>query len=117
MGEAMTLRVVKLRERIKQGAADFERQWGSVNPSLPCHWKEDGTTFGDMINALRALDLETCSATDVNGIIGRAWAELECDHCGKQVEVVAAFGDEPDHDARWQELCAECLALGLKEIA
>lgn len=67
-------------------------------------------SFGDVRARLAALDLETCSPEDVNQALGvSGWADNDCDECGKSVPVLIRIGQKPDYDARWQDLCGECL--------
>lgn len=73
-----------------------------------------GRTRGQVREALAALDLETCARADVDAAIGvTGWAGLRCDECGETPSMVIRFGEEPDWEARWQELCADCLGKGL----
>lgn len=41
------------------------------------------------------------------------WTTNECDECGEDCEALVQMGEEPDYDARWQELCASCLKSAL----
>jgi hypothetical protein len=66
--------------------------------------------------ALAALDLETCSAADVVAVLGTSWVENECDECQKDLPVLMRFGEEPEYDARWQDLCVDCLKKAVVEI-
>jgi hypothetical protein len=51
------------------------------------------------------------SAEDVNAIIGNdSWTELKCSECQKNHDVLIQIGDEPDYDARYVELCRDCLS-------
>lgn len=64
---------------------------------------------------LKALDLETCSASDVDQAMSvTGWAENECDICSQNQERVVRLGDEPDYDARWLDVCSSCLSKALE---
>jgi hypothetical protein len=66
--------------------------------------------MSEVIRLLRALDVETATAADVNAIIGNnTWASLTCDGCGEDKYRILRLGDEPDYEARWQDLCLDCL--------
>lgn len=69
-----------------------------------------GEPVGLIRERLAALDLETCTVSDVDKAIGvTGWADNECDGCGKSFAVVIRIGQEPDYDARWVDLCVACL--------
>ena len=100
--------VITKRAIIRSVPVRFERQYGH-DRNQPS-WKSD-LTRGEMIDALNALDVDTCAAEAVNAIIGnKSWTSNECDACGADCEVLVRIGDEPDYEARWQDLCAECLS-------
>lgn len=67
---------------------------------------------------LKALDLLTCRVDDVDQAIGATgWADNECDICHKSKPLVIRFGDDPDYEARWQDICPECLGKAAKLAA
>jgi hypothetical protein len=70
---------------------------------------------GDTKKALAALNLDTCSVSDVdaamNGTTG--WADLNCDECGESVPILVRIGQEPDYEARWWDVCESCLRKSL----
>lgn len=110
------MRVVSIREEIRTSVSRFMKAWGGVRADVPVHWKPS-VTFGQMRDALLALDLETCSAADIATIIGNpSWARLECDHCGSDVETIVRIGSEPEYDVRWQDLCKDCITEALKQF-
>ena len=99
--------VITKRGIIRSVPASFERQYGHDRSGSS--WKAK-TTRGEMIDALNALDVDTCDAEAVNAIIGnKSWTSNECDACGTDCEVLVRIGQEPDYEARWQDLCAQCL--------
>jgi len=60
---------------------------------------------------IRALDLESATAKDVEAAIGNdSWTELKCDECGKYVTWVVQVGEKPDYESNTANLCRECLA-------
>lgn len=61
-------------------------------------------------DALYRLDAETCSEADVDAAIGvSGWAANRCDFCDRNVDVLIQLGQEPDYEARYIEICADCL--------
>lgn len=86
-------------------------RWNRQYAHSPAHhrsgWCE--SSFGEIREALAALDLQKASVADVNAAIGTGgWASLECDCCGSDVEVLVRVGEEPDYEARWQDICVRC---------
>lgn len=58
------------------------------------------------------------TSTQVNAIIGNdSWTECKCDECRKDNDVLIRIGDDPDYEARWLDLCPDCLKLALQTIA
>ncbi len=37
------------------------------------------------------------------------WCKHPCDECGEDHDVLVHFGEAPDYDAKWQDLCVNCL--------
>jgi hypothetical protein len=35
---------------------------------------------------------------------------MTCDACGKDVDAIMRIGDEPDYEARYIDLCVDCLS-------
>lgn len=106
MTEAMC--VITRRDIIRQVPAQFERQYGHARAISS--WKGN-VTHGEMIDALNALDTETCTAEAVNEIIGnKSWTDNECDVCGENKDALLRMGDEPDYEAHWWDICGDCLS-------
>jgi hypothetical protein len=87
-------------------------RWNSQYPddNLDIGW-ERSERVGDIRVRLAALDLETCSVEDVDKAIGTSgWADNDCDCCKLSFPVLVHIGEEPDYDAKWQDLCAGCLS-------
>lgn len=100
--------VITKRGIIRSVPARFEQQYGRDRNGTS--WKGI-ITRGEMIDALNALDVGTCSAEAINEIIGnKSWTSNKCDACDTECEVLVRIGDEPDYEARWQDLCARCLS-------
>jgi len=50
-------------------------------------------------------------------IIGNCgWTKNACDVCDRQFSALIRIGDEPDYDARWQDLCVDCLTSALETL-
>ena len=53
---------------------------------------------------------EDATEEQVTGIIGDAsWTRTVCSECGCDVDLVVHFGEEPDYDAVWADVCLGCL--------
>lgn len=63
------------------------------------------------IAKLRAIDVETATAAEVNEIIGNdSWCGPDnCDECGVRTFDMVHIGEEPDYEARYVEVCRGCL--------
>jgi hypothetical protein len=70
---------------------------------------------------LRALDVETATAADVDAAIGtRGWASPPtCNECGDRGQPVVQLGQEPDYESSTAWICLDCLrrAVALAECA
>lgn len=63
---------------------------------------------------LAALNTDTCTAEDVNAIMGNtSWTELKCDECKQDVDDVIQLGDEPGYDSATVCVCYECLTKAI----
>jgi hypothetical protein len=111
------MRSITLREVIKGVPARFSEQYGRQMDEIAAH-ASPPSTYRDLISRLNALDTETATPEDIAAIIGNpSWAQLECDECGRDREHLVRVGDEPDYDARWQDLCADCLLAAFEMAA
>jgi hypothetical protein len=70
------------------------------------------------VNAVRALDPETCTAADLQTIIqAKHWGEIRCNVCDKVVDIIARIGDEgEDYGDENRDVCKPCLIQILKEF-
>jgi len=65
---------------------------------------------GLKIARLSKLDLETASCEDVDKAMNlTGWVDLNCEFCDANVESLTRLGNEPDYEARWVDICDECL--------
>ena len=79
------------RDRIRTVADRWGEQYGKP------YWKNDEEKQA-IRRKLIALNKETCSAADVEAIIGNdSWCRLECDTCDADATSVVRMGDEPDY--------------------
>ena len=61
---------------------------------------------------------ENITPEQVNATIGNeSWTQNVCTECDRDVEITVHFGEEPDYDAVWADVCPRCLrkALALLE--
>lgn len=103
------MRVVTRREIIRQVPAEFKRRYNHQRDEK--RWgRNSHTTWGEVIDGLDKLDSETCAPEEINKLIGNdSWTDNKCDECGAQSETLVRLGEEPDYEARWQDLCGSCL--------
>lgn len=93
---------VTTKREVIRGVPD---QWRAQYAGWPADSEKAAITL-----ALDALDAETCSAEDVELIIGNSsWTSLTCTCCGASADVLIHIGDEPDYDAIYQDLCRACV--------
>lgn len=70
----------------------------------------NGQTSGEVRGRIAALDLESCSPADLDAaMVGSGWGSNRCDLCGEDVPVLVRFGERPDYDHRWQDVCETCI--------
>lgn len=109
------MKITTKREAIIAARKNFERQYADFPQGH--RFGEKGPTVGEARKALKSLDTDSCSEADINAAIGaEGWAAHRCDECGEDRELLMHYGDTPDYDAQWQELCAECLAKGVAAL-
>lgn len=57
------------------------------------------------------------SAREVEDIIGNtSWTENNCDECGLDRVYLIRIGDRPDYDARWVDICEDCLLESVDKL-
>lgn len=67
----------------------------------------------DILINLEKLNLKTCSAKDIDKIIGNdSWTTLTCDLCEKKVSAVFCFERYDSHIGA----CKNCLRESIKEL-
>jgi len=83
----------------------------------PMAWTK-GVPLGFYVERVKALEPSTCTRAQLLLAMGGGdnWGINECDECGKDADVLMRFGDEPDYEARWQDLCAACLCSALDQM-
>ena len=106
----MSISVLTKREAIKDSRPRWKRQYADYPDDRKVGWANK--TAGEIRSDLDALDLETCGSDDIDAAMGTTgWAVIDCDECGQEKETLVRIGDELEYDARWQDLCEDCLAL------
>lgn len=70
------------------------------------------------IDLLRQLDPATCSAKDVDDIIGNnSWTVLNCGECKQPVETAMYIGERPHNDYdNGAILCISCLKEAVRKL-
>jgi len=99
------------REVIRAVPATFKSQYGNrPNDFL---WKAK-KTIAETVAELESLDVDTCDPEAVNEAIGnRSWTAHDCSSCGQTCETLVHIGEEPDYEARYQDLCKSCVSHAL----
>lgn len=79
-----------------------------------------GKSVVDVLNELRALDLNTATAQEVAAITGNdSWTRLpRCDECSSDmVSAIIVLGAIPDYDSHTAWVCKTCVEKAWKEIS
>lgn len=99
---------VKTRTELLQGVPD---RWAAQYPANRYGSKTDK---GQIREKLYALGIWERTRERINSIIGNeSWTSQRCDRCRADSDVLLEIGQEPDYDARWINICPECV----REIA
>ena len=102
------MKVVTKRELIQGVRFRWIKEHGHMNPKSRMY----NGTVQEIRDKVMSLDLDTCSEEDVVDAMGHAsWVWNRCDCCGESVQELIRFGDEPDYEANWQDICLNCLRL------
>lgn len=107
----MDMRPVFRREVVRGAKARWLEQYKAYDDKQKIGVPGRSKSVGDTRRELAKLDAETASAEQIEAAIdATGWTDLDCELCGKPQEVVLRIGQEPDYEARWVDLCPECLA-------
>jgi hypothetical protein len=89
----------------------FQRRPGGLPLTHKFPW---GLSIADTIQRLEAIKREGVTRDALDRLFATTnWGAPSCDECEEHPEVVIHIGSEPDYDARWQTLCANCLGKAL----
>lgn len=110
------MRLVYKRDIVRNTPARWLKQYSRNRDDEKTGWAQR-ETFGKIRRKLAALDLDTCTAADVDAALGTVWTGNVCDDCERDFPVLVHIGPDPDYDARWQTLCASCVAKAAKLLA
>lgn len=111
---------VHRRDVIIEAASSWLNQYRHEPADKVTGWNAK-KTFGEIRSALKSLDTKTCTAEDLHRAMGMkgGWGLNNCDECGMDVPVLLRLGMQPDYDARYWDLCQNCLeraAVVLKDV-
>lgn len=96
------MRVIRQRDMIRGVRARWRKQYPDDSRQLA-----GGLTGGEILARLSKLDLETCSAADVEEIIGNdSWTTHICDECGQTVADAVIIGRHSDSSV---QVCLPCI--------
>lgn len=100
------VRLRSSRELIRGVAQRWTKQYSARD--VVSAWGQR-RTYGQISDALYALDPETASVADVNAAMSNTgWVTENCDLCDAECEHWLEVGQEPDYEARWLYLCLPC---------
>lgn len=100
-------KLITQRDLIRTVAQRWRELWPSSRDYEKAGWCE--STIGEISRKLLALDVETATQADVDGIIGNSsWVTMYCDECGSQCTDVIQLGHEPDYGSSTANLCRSC---------
>lgn len=106
MSEQVPPYVITERSLIRGIVSRWERQYG--------HGRSGQDKF-EILTKLKALDLESASADEVNRIIGNSsWTTEFCSACNKWTIPVIVVGDVPDYESATAHLCRTCFEKASK---
>jgi hypothetical protein len=84
---------------------DVPKRWANQYDSNSYYGQAKSETTKKLLSLISPF-----TAVEVNEIIGNdSWTKLLCTECNENCESVVRIGDEPEYDARWVDLCDECL--------
>lgn len=103
------MRVITRRESIRDNITRWISTFGPYPADQPMQWTQ-GVPLGVYADRIKALDPDTATVAQVRAANDRVDLTMsECDECGRDCDILIHIGDEPDYDARWQDLCVPCL--------
>lgn len=106
------MRIVKRDDCVMDVPKQYRKQYANYDRNYRFSNNKTGLTLGETVAALDAAT----TVAEIRAILPH-WCALECDECGEDVEQVIRFGEEPDYEARWQDLCAACVAKAAEALA
>lgn len=109
------MHIVTIRDVIKADVPQFIGYWERNGADGEALWKR-GWTHRQIIDALKALDLDTCTREELNAVYGNERVRFQCDECGVESEALVHIGDEPDYEVRYLRLCRDCLGVAFRLI-
>lgn len=110
------MKIITQRNLIMTVCDNWRNQYrGCDNPD------DDQSTYGqdkrEIYLKLKGLDLQSCSADDVNEIIGNSsWTIMTCNECEAETDWVIEVGNPPDYESRTARLCRKCAASVAKAL-
>jgi transcription elongation factor Elf1 len=103
----MSIAIIRKSDIVREAPARWEQQYSHGNYGADKHEKTA---------LLRSLP-EGFTAEQVNEVIGNSsWTSNKCDECGQDHNFLVRIGEEPDYDARWVDVCLECIGNAVKAL-
>lgn len=95
----------------------------AICAAVPARWAEQykrdvyGSDKAKITQGLKDLAPHELTPERINAVIGNtSWTENRCDVCGEDCEHLLRIGDEPDYEARWQDVCSWCLEKAVETL-
>ena len=101
------MKLVYARDMIAEVPARWMKQYAHYprDHRFPAASSIGARSVAEIESALRS------AGDDIDAIkaVLPSWCEHDCDECGAHHEVLVRLGEEPDYEARWQDLCEACV--------
>lgn len=96
------MKIITERDRIRNVA----ERWAQVYEKG--YYANDPVKQG-ILQSLRMLNPETCSAADVNKVIGnKSWTTMRCNECKEDTTWIIQLGETPDCESATANICRAC---------
>ena len=112
------MRVYTSREAMQDTIKNWLETYNKYPREKTMLWTK-GVPLGYFLDRVEALDPDTCTREEMSAAVCKdgSWGANPCDECSKDSPALIRFGDEPDYEARWQDLCVDCLKLAAVSLA
>lgn len=106
------MEAVRIEDLIREVPAKFSERY----KHYPKDHRFPASAGGGSVGEIEAAFAKAGTSVEAIKAILPSWCEQTCDECGSAFDVLMRFGDKPDYEARWQDLCADCISKGLSAL-